>query len=396
MKQTDNPGQFDHWIRTAFVEMNAELERLYFAQEDDRANVDKLGDNIKTRLTEEGRSLIMKLLREGNTDESFEATFDVLGNVGFYMAACRRHDITEPSREQSSPLKEASSLALHLGASLGVAPRFATAHLTTHNTAVSGVSKSFTGMPDEFVFNDYNTRSILCFKRVSDALFRVLAVGVSSPIAADLLMAAREALAEVIANNELLFSKLDTDRFFYSVRPYYKPYRVGQHIYRGANAGDFAGINVIDMLLGLCRADHSYYSQLLVDKLLYMVPDDQALLKDCMRRSSLLNDLLALPITDQSCDWYQHNTRLFLEVCDLHGQTAMQHHNQLVNKFIKRPSESMDERHLDKVTASGPPLPVLLRSLEKLRDLRTAAPRDDIPTSHDDLQTLRDTLLTAG
>jgi len=72
------------------------------------------------------------------------------------------------------------------------------------------------------------------------------------------------------------------------MRPYYKSYRVGQHIYRGANAGDFNGINVIDMLLGLCRADHSYYSQLLVDKMLYMMPEDQTRLMHCMRRKGLM------------------------------------------------------------------------------------------------------------
>ena len=35
--------------------------------------------------------------------------------------------------------------------------------------------------------------------------------------------------------NDVLFEKLGVDRFFYSVRPYYKPYRVGRHEYRGAN-----------------------------------------------------------------------------------------------------------------------------------------------------------------
>ena len=63
--------------------------------------------------------------------------------------------------------------------------------------------------------------------------------------------------------------------FFYSVRPYYKPYRVGRQEYRGANAGDFSGINEIDLLLGLCRANDPYYAQLLVDKMLFMSPGDQ-------------------------------------------------------------------------------------------------------------------------
>ena len=60
------------------------------------------------------------------------------------------------------------------------------------------------------------------------------------------------------------------------MRPYYKPYRVGRQEYRGANAGDFSGINEIDLLLGLCRANDPYYAQLLVDKMLFMLPADQA------------------------------------------------------------------------------------------------------------------------
>ncbi len=58
-------------------------------------------------------------------------------------------------------------------------------------------------------------------------------------------------------------------------------------------------------------------------------------------------------------------------------------------KFIAAPSESLDESHLAQVTASGPPLPVLLSALEVLRDLRLAAPRDDIASRHADIARLR-------
>ena len=68
--------------------------------------------------------------------------------------------------------------------------------------------------------------------------------------------------------------------------------RVGRQEYRGANAGDFSAINEIDLLLGLCRANDPYYAQLLVDKMLFMVPDDQARLRDCMARTSLLDEFL--------------------------------------------------------------------------------------------------------
>lgn len=165
--------------------------------------------------------------------------------------------------------------------------------------------------------------------------------------------------------------------------------------YRGANAGDFAGINEIDMLLGLCSANDSFYSQLLVDKFLYMMPEDQVRLRDCMRRESLLNALLAEMGASRSEAWFQRNARMFIEVCEVHGRTAVQHHDQLVRKFIEVPSKALAEHSLRSITASGVPLDVMLRSLEKLRDLRTAAPREDIPSRYGDLERLRESL-TSG
>ncbi len=382
---------FDQWIRGSFVEMNTELEAIYYAQQD-RAAVESVGGDIKDQLVEQGRVYIVDLLEEGNTDEGFDQAFDLLGNVGLYMAACRRHDITEPSRETTSPLKEVSALAMHLGASLGVAPRFATSHLATHNLAIDGQYKTFTSLEAEYLFLEYNTRGVFAFKRAADALVRILPLGISHPVSYHLLMDAKIALQDVVKINHELFEQLDTDRFFYCVRPYYKPYRVGQHEYRGANAGDFAGINEIDMLLGLCSANNNSYSQLLVDKLLYMMPYDQARLRDVMRRESLLNSFLGAGESQSGEPWYQQNGALFLEVCEAHGQTAAQHHDQLVAKFIQQPSEALPQQRLENITASGPPLPVLLNSLEKLRDLRMAAERDDIPSRYRDFQRLRDSL----
>jgi len=382
---------FDHWIRNGFVELNTELETLYFELEDQSA-VESVGETIKSELVAQGRDFIIELLEEGNTDEGFDQAFDLLGNVGLYMAACRRHDITEPSREKSSPLLEASGLALHLGASLGVAPRFATSHLATHNAAKNGRYKSFTSLEDEYLFIEYNTRGVFAYKRAADALVRILPMGVSHPTSYHLLMDAKVALQDVVKINAELFAHLDTDRFFYCVRPYYKPYRVGRQEYRGANAGDFAGINEIDILLGLCSANNTSYSQLLIDKLLYMMPYDQARLRDVMRQQSLLNSFLEASQEQADQEWYQRNARLFLEVCQAHGETAAQHHDQLVNKFIQQPSKALPEQRLQNITASGPPLPVLIDSLEKLRDLRIAARRDDIPSRYADFDRLRATL----
>jgi hypothetical protein len=387
---TPKAKAFDSWIRGDFVKLNDELETLYFQQQD-KSNVEGVGDDIKQALEREGRDLIKELLAEGNTDQGFDSAFDLLGNVGLYMAACRRHEITEPSRETASPLVEASALAMHIGASIGVTPRFATAHLTTHNSAQNGIYKRFTSLEDEKLFIDYNTRGILAYKRAADALLKIQPLGISHPICHDLLVSCQKALQEVIDSNAILFERLDATRFFYCVRPYYKPYRVGSQVFRGANAGDFAGINVIDMQLGLCQANDSNYSQLLVDKFLYMMPEDQILLRDCMRRESLMNDFLdAKNCADQ--DWYQANLGQFLTACALHGETANQHHEQLVNKYITQPANDLTQTHLNTVTASGPPLVSLLSGLEKLKDKRMANQRSDILTRFNDINSLKASL----
>ncbi|NRD71680.1 DUF1864 family protein [Shewanella sp. VB17] len=388
---TVNTQVFDHWIRHDFVEINTYLEKLYWQQED-KANVVNVADTQKQQLLIEGKALIQALLVEGNTDEGFDSAFDLLGNVGLYMAACRRHELTEPTREIVSPLKEASALAMHIGASIGVTPRFATAHLTTHNKAVDGSYKRFTSLADEKWFLDYNTKGILAYQRAADALLKIQSLGISHPITADLLLLAKNGLQDVIDSNKGLFNRLDTDRFFYCVRPYYKPYRVGEHVYRGANAGDFAGINVIDLQLGLCAANDPAYSQLLVDKFLYMMPEDQQTLRDCMRRTSIMDDFLNAISPNE--DWYQTNLPLFLDVCRHHGNTAIQHHNQLITKYISQPSRNMKQSHLDKVTASGPPLHILIDSLDKLKDKRAAVNRSDIDTRYHDIEILKASLTT--
>ena len=385
---TSNTEAFDDWIRNDFKQMNTTLEELYFARED-RNEVEGTGDDIKTRLLEEGRSFIKALLDEGNTDEGFDSQFDLPGNVGFYMAACRRHELTNPANEHKSPLVEASALAMQLGATLGMIPRFSSAHLETHNRADDGVYKSFTFLDDERIFINYNTRAVFAYIRAAEALLHTLPLGVSHSVTYDLLVAARDALRDVNRFNDELSDKLDTDRFFYCVRPYYKPHKVGLREYRGANAGDFAGINVIDLLLGLCRADDPYYSQLLVDKFLFMRPEDQLVLRDCMRRKSLLDSFLESLPKGRQTPWFRENAAMFLEVCDAHGATAIQHQEKLVHKFIEEPAVGAGVQERDGLTASGPPLPVLLKSLRKLADLRAAAARDDIPSRYRDMQKIR-------
>jgi hypothetical protein len=73
----------------------------------------------------------------------------------------------------------------------------------------------------------------------------------------------------------------------------------------------------------------------------------------------------------------------------MHGKTATQHHKQLVRRFIERPAAELPDERLKSITASGPPLTVLLRSLEDLKDLRVAAERDDIPSRYREFRRLR-------
>jgi len=386
MQISSHAEAFDRWIRGAFVELNTELEELYFARAD-RTNVEGVGDSLKARLRDEGHVHVVALLKEGNTGDGFQSGFNVLGNVGLYLGALRRHELTNPAREERSPFPEASSLALHVGASLGMAPRFATSHLATHNRAVNGVRKSFTSLGDESLFIDENTRGILALQTAADALTRIVHVGVTSPAADVLFDTARRSLEDVLRFNERLFSQLDVERFFYCVRPYYKPYRVGRIEYRGANAGDFSGINELDLLLGLCRANDPYYANLLVDKMSFMLPTDQQRLRECMTHTSLLDELLALVDRHAGADWFQRNARAYLEVCELFGLYAVQHHDALVKRFIEEPAMSVSKSAQAGLTASGPPLPVLLKSLEVLRDMRAAAARGD--SRHGDLDRLR-------
>ena len=145
-----NVEAFDDWIRSTFVELNTALENLYFEQ-DDRANVD--GRRRRAEAADPRRRAgryVRALMIEGNTDEGFDRAFDLLGDLGLYMASLRRHELTNPAREERSPHEEATALGLHLGASLGVTPRFATSHLATNNSARDGRQKSFTSLDDEF------------------------------------------------------------------------------------------------------------------------------------------------------------------------------------------------------------------------------------------------------
>jgi hypothetical protein len=380
---------FDSWIRGRFRDLNTELEERYFALQN-RVDVESVAPELKAALQEEGDAHVEAIAVLPMLDLDAERGYELLGNVGLYMAALRRHELTNPDREERSPFPVASGLAQRLATGLGVVPRFATAHLNLSNVAQLGVHKSFTWLRDEMLFIEYNCFGILAYIRAADVLRRVPPLGVTHPVAPALFRDATHALEDVIRYNGELDARLDVERFFFNVRPYFKPYRVGRHVYRGANAGDFAAINEIDLMLGLCQVGDPTYAGLVLEKMPFMTVDDQRLLQACVRRrQSLMDDFLEVLDAGESTPAVLEAMREFLCVCETHGRTAAQHHDRFVARFIAQPAERLEQRFLEQITASGPPLPVLLDSLLVLRDKRTAAARDDIPTRHADLARLR-------
>lgn len=379
---------FDAWIRSGFKTHNTELEEIYFAQQD-RADVEGSGNNIKAKLRDEGAELIARVFAEPRLYDDESRNYDLLGNVGLYMAALRRHELTNPDREERSPFPTASALAQRLATGLGVAPRFATAHINLRNLAYNGEHKSFTRLEDEYLFIEYNCLSILAYIRAADVLRRIPPLGVSHPLALTLLRDAEAALKDVGRYNAELDRKLSVDRFFYNIRPYFKPYRVGRVEYRGANAGDFAAINEIDLFLGLCRVSDPSYATIVLEKLPFTSREDQLLLQSASRQQSLLNAFLEAAPAGREHEGFRRNAKAFLDVCAAHGQTAAQHHDLFVRRFIERPSVHLAEKHMAQITASGPPLHALLIALEALRDKRLAADKPGIDSRCADISALR-------
>lgn len=379
----------DEWIRFRFLQLNTELEEYYFAQEVLLINDEKTKP-ITQSLLEEGNALITDIL--ANADDipaTYEGRFYLLGNVGMFMAACRRHEIDSPQENGYSPLIDASTISFQLGSALGVAPRFMATHLGIYNRAEKGSSRTFTTLEDERIFLDYNTLGTLAYKKAADALERAMRFGVTHNLTAYLLEDAKSALQEVLKFNQILDEKLDVRRFFYNVRPYYKSYRVGRRDYRGANAGDFAAINEIDLLLGLCSRDDPFYLDIMIDKEAYMPQSEQLRMQDAIGKTSFMDQFLEGMDSCRSLSQYQKNLRIFMQVCEAHGRAYAFHHDQLVNKYIEKPALKLPESAKGDLTASGPPLPVLLRSLGKLRDLRMAEDRADIPSRYTDLEKLK-------
>ena len=118
---TPDAQRLDDWIRGRFRELNTALEELYCARERGQG-IDDVGRTEKVALCREGQQLIADA--ESHANGGLDGDYALLGNVGFYMAACARHQIDEAIAGPAARQREAMALAMRLGARLGVAPRF--------------------------------------------------------------------------------------------------------------------------------------------------------------------------------------------------------------------------------------------------------------------------------
>ena len=379
--------ELDTWIRGSFVEMNCELDDLYWNQED-RNIVEGIGNPIKKQLLEEGRELITPLLTSWDSHTKSEDAYYLLGNVGYYMAACRRHEITLETRETESPLIEASALATKLGLVLGVAPRLVTSQMQYLNLAKDGDDRSFTRRADEVFFIRSNSIGQLNYILAAESLSKVARLGLSNPLAIKMLAHVENALSHICAANSRLFKQLDPDRFYYQIRPYVKSYRVGRQVWRGANAGDLSAIGEIDLRLGLCSASDPFYLGVLMEKAPYMIAGDQQRVASALMAVPFLDQLMIG--ADNKEAWVKGAAKAMVPIYDCIATIATQHHEMLVRRFIKQPTMKILEKHMQTLTASGIELQTLLADLQRLRDLRCGNDIDGVDSRHPDLERMRE------
>ncbi len=367
----------DRWIRDEFTGLNTSLEEIYFAGRaiilPDRSDV----DDVRSTLVRDGGALIGRVAERRELPPSPDARYELLGMVGFYLGACRRHEVL--------PSPVAAPLALTLSSSLGVAPRFSSAHQHIHNRAAGGSFSTFTKLDSERIFLTYNGLAVMAYRRAAHALLGIPALGVSNPLATYHFADAVAALRDVLRYSQSLAGELDKDRFFYNIRPYFKSHRVGSQEFRGANAGDFAAINAIDVLLGLCSPHDPFYQWVTADKYPYVAPEDQKVLRSLVTAESLLTMFLR----ERPSAALRENASLFLDACRQHGAATVFHHNKLVVPFLEEPASVAPQERQTDMTASGPPLTVVIETLARLRDLRAARNRPDLVTARADLDRVR-------
>jgi len=369
----------DSWLRGDFLRINTALDELYFAQRVDVIHGRGDVDALKLALLHGGAPL-MESLAEFPLPANDHASYRLLGLVGYYLAACQRHEAFSLAPREGGR-DAAWRISERIGTALSVAPRFVFAHQSLFNDAAGGRFRTFTSLPDDEVFVRYNILGVLAYERAAHALRCVADIGVTNVAAGYLLDAAETALLDVLKFNQELSKQLNVERFFLNIRPYYKTYRVGDRDYRGANAGDFSAINEIDVALGLCRLDDPFYRAVVSEKIAYVPPADRRRLDTLGDQQSFLDLFLCELESNGATPAWKNNAARFLRVCKAHGAAYAHHHNRLVKSYVEAPSHSLSSAHSAGITSSGPPLNDLMAMLQKLADLRLARDRGDAITA---------------
>jgi hypothetical protein len=369
----DSIDRLDAWLRDSFIRINTELEEAYFAERIDVISGRPELDALKTQLLREGGGLMDEVARAQLPRDS-RAQYRILGMIGHYLAACERHEA--PISDREGGRRSAWDVSTRIGSALGVTPRFVFAHQSLFNESLAGRFHTFTSLRDEEIFIRFNALAVLAYRRAANALRDIADMGVSNPVAAYLFDDANAALADVLRFNQELASQLNVERFFFNIRPYFKTYKVNDRELRGANAGDFAAINEIDVILGLGRMDDGFYRSIVEEKRLHVPPEDLPLMDLLPARRSLMT----LFITElDSCgatpEW-KANAARFLDACKAHAAAIAVHHQRLVKGFLENPAKSGASWHAAGVTSSGPPLDDVIAMLQRLFDLRMARSGD--------------------
>lgn len=362
----------DEWLRGDFVRINTTLEEAYFAGRIDVIRGRPDVDALKMELLQQGAPLMEHLAAAPDLPADPNAAYRLLGLVGHYLAACERHEA--PLSAELGARDAAWAVSSRIGAAINVAPRFVFAHQSLFNEAAGGRVRAFTSLPDEEIFIRYNALGVLAYYRAAEALRGVERVGVSGAAASYLFDQAEAALKDVLRFNQDLARQLDTDRFFFNIRPYFKSYRVGAATYRGANAGDFSAINEIDVTLGLASMADPFYRAIVHEKLGHVPPDDRPVLDGLDRRASLIDLFRRDRETHGESPQWHANTERFRAVCKAHGAAYAFHHQRLVKTYVEQPSKTAASAHSAGVTSSGPPLHDVITMLQRLADMRVARP----------------------
>lgn len=384
---TDPIDPLDGWLRGDFVRINTELEEAYFAESVDLITGRPELDELKVALLRQGGELVERVANIPALPEDPHARYRLLGMVGHYLAACQRHEAALSDTQGGR--QSAWTVSMRIASSLGVVPRYVFAHQALFNDAVAGRYRTFTSLADEEVFVRFNALGVLAYRRAANALRGIAAMGVSNPVAAYLFDDAEAALRDALKFNQELGRQLDVMRFYFNIRPYFKTYRVGHVDYRGANAGDFAAINEVDVILGLCRTEDAFYQEIVHEKSGHVPPDDQQALRALDRRASLLLAFCRELDSHGATPAWRDNAARFLAVCKAHGAAYAYHHRRLVKPYLEEPAKGAPTTHPSGVTSSGPPLDQVIAMLQRLLDLRTARDRPGIGSAAESIARLR-------